>query len=75
VSKQRRSFTSRSTNGERVPLWLRAVMLATLVLTSPALAGGDGNVAQSAPFRIELDLDPTPEWTILGGCDVFTAPG
>lgn len=50
-------------------------MLVVLTLGGPALASGDGNVVQSAPFSIELDLDPTPEWDILGGRDEFTPPG
>jgi len=75
LSKERRSYTSWHINGERVPPWLRAVMLVALTLASLAFASGDGNVAQSVPFRIALNLDPTPEWDILGGRDEFTPPG
>jgi hypothetical protein len=49
-------------------------MLVALMLAGQALASG-GNAVQSVPFSIELDLDPTPAWDILGGRDEFTPPG
>ena len=75
MSEQRRSLASWPTSGGRVPPWLRALMLVALTLAGPALASGDGTVDQSVPLRIELDLDPAPEWDILGGRDEFTPPG